>query len=732
MPDRMSGRIPRLATAAASPATKLALVDVMLSSADVTACAHAMLQWLGQHSEIETSFVAVVSAAGNELVGIAGDGVAHSQVEAFTVELSDRHHPAAICLDATEPLFFGPDDEERWDPPPPRPLPARGFHAIPLRLVTNEDPMPVGLLLVSGLDADIGEDIAWAARLFAQRVLREQHRWLRHRKLKLKRERQLMQAALDAVPDPVLLTDDRERIHVANVHAEALVSAGNDASEGRRYAISLNNMLLSAARFTATEHDAPLRREVLLADPVQGDDLLFELIGTTVHMGDGSSGVISVLRDVNDLRQATQEIEGQYKKLRQAEAQVRAERDRLDLILNAVADPVLVTSPDGGILRMNPPAARMFTLDRSAPATDDARRRVQANDAMFSTFVSQVWTADVLRWRGELNLMEPMHGEALPFEAIAGKAISREGVVTGLVTILHDRREAIEKTRLYEQVKRHSDQLRLRVEEATTELVQQNLLLRQQAVALEQASAAKSQFLASMSHELRTPLNAIIGYTALILGGISGELNEKQAGQLTRVDDNARHLLAIIQDLLDIASIESGRMVVHAESFSVAALVEEVRRELEPVIARTRLTVVVEAERDLPLITSDRKKVKQILLNFLANALKFTPEGFVHVRASYEARSDLLSLAVADTGIGIPADEHAAVFEEFRQSERSLKGGYGGTGLGLAICKRFAERLSGHISLVSAPGVGSTFTLHLPPQAALTERPHDDAVPAAR
>ena len=124
--------------------------------------------------------------------------------------------------------------------------------------------------------------------------------------------------------------------------------------------------------------------------------------------------------------------------------------------------------------------------------------------------------------------------------------------------------------------------------------------------------------------------------------------------------------------------------------------------------------------------------MKQILLNFVANALKFTPEGFVHLRASYDAKADMLSLSVADTGIGIPPEDHDAVFEEFRQSDRSLKRGYGGTGLGLAICKRFAERLAGYISLVSAPGVGSTFTLHLPPRAAFPELSHGDAAQAAR
>src|SRR5262249_52156798 len=199
-------------------------------------------------------------------------------------------------------------------------------------------------------------------------------------------------------------------------------------------------------------------------------------------------------------------------------------------------------------------------------------------------------------------------------------------------------------------------------------LAHQNELWRRQAIELEQASQPKSQSLANMSHEFRTPLNAILGYTSMLLEGMSGELNGGQSKSLQRVDSNGKHLLAIINDILDISRIEAGRMPLHLSQFRLAALVGEVVAELEPVIqARRRVKVASSVAPNVPPITSDRAKVKQIVLNLLTNALKFTPAGKVTVEASYDARARTVSVAVADTGIGIAEKDQALVFEDFRQ-----------------------------------------------------------------
>jgi signal transduction histidine kinase len=272
----------------------------------------------------------------------------------------------------------------------------------------------------------------------------------------------------------------------------------------------------------------------------------------------------------------------------------------------------------------------------------------------------------------------------------------------------------MEKAVLYEQVKRHSEELREKVREATAELAEQNELLRRQAFQLEQASAMKSQFLANVSHELRTPLNAIMGYTHLMLEGVSGQLNHAQQDKLARVDANARHLLAVINDLLDITRIESGKMPVQVERIRLPELIEEVMTEVEPVIAGTRLAVTRSLSPDLPEIATDRQKVKQIVLNLLSNALKFTPEGSVAIRLELHDHAGEISIAVSDTGIGIAEENQKTIFEAFEQANSSLARRQGGTGLGLSICRRLASLLDGRITLASRLGEGSTFTLFLP------------------
>jgi signal transduction histidine kinase len=315
---------------------------------------------------------------------------------------------------------------------------------------------------------------------------------------------------------------------------------------------------------------------------------------------------------------------------------------------------------------------------------------------------------------GEVNLVDPETGAPLPVEAIAGKMLSEHGELTAVVSILHDRREAIEKGLLYEQLKQASDELERKVHAATADIAQQNELLRRQAFELEQASNLKSQFLANMSHEFRTPLNAILGYTSMLQQGIAGELDPAVKRQLGRVASNGQHLLTIINEILDISRIEAGRMPLQIARFKLPDLVGEVLAELEPLIRRSRLTVASDIADDLNPISSDRQKVKQILLNLLSNAIKFTPQGSVHVSAQKLTAQRAFSVTVADTGIGIAPADHARIFEDFKQLDNSPTRAYGGTGLGLSICRRLSQMIGGDISVQSQLGEGSRFTLTLP------------------
>ena len=678
-------------------------------------CAVLTLRWLARHAGIDRGLCAVVETETAQLVGLTGLGLSLASVDAFNLDLNDRTHPLVVALAACEPVYFHGSGEGARQPVE-TPLGAGRIFAVPLAGLGESGDTGPGLLLLTGVDPATEEDVRWAAELLGVRL---QSLWLRRSQLderRYKREQSWLFGIINAVTDPILLTDSDGRILVANASAEMLLTADDQKSEGRRRAVALNNMLFSASNIASGSGSTASRQELLLVDPIDGQDLLFEVMSSPVKVRAGEIGSVSVLRNVTDLRRATDEIEENYRRLRIAEAETRAERDRLDLILNSVLDPILVTDPSGNIVLMNPPAERMFTVV-SAGNRAEAERRVRANDAVFTSFVSGLYASQSLRWRGELSLLDPQAGVTVQVEAISGKVLSKQGEDTAVVTILHDLTEAVEKQRLYEQVKRHSEELREKVRDATAELAEQNELLRRQAFQLEQASAAKSQFLANVSHELRTPLNAIIGYTHLLLEGVSGALSRPQSEKLSRLDANARHLLSIINDLLDLARIESGKMTVQLERVILPELIDEVMTEVEPLIDGTALIVRRSISAEVPELHTDRQKVKQIVLNLLSNALKFTPQGSVSIRLDYEAEKDWISIAVADTGIGISEENQKTIFEAFQQADSSYARREGGTGLGLTICRRLASILDGQITMVSKLGEGSTFTLVLPRQS---------------
>ena len=702
-------------------AARLELLEYFLvHHEDLARCAHATLEWLARHASVRRSVCLVVDNEANMLVGIAGYGVAAEEVGLFSWPLSDAHDVLVSALSSPEPRVFR---ASRANGHPLRILPSTPlgngpFTAFPLRGTRDADNESLGLLLLrqpSGNDADI----QWATTVLGQKIEQIRGRGsLAEEVRKLRRERALFFTIINAVTDPILLTDTEGRLIVANSRAEKLFAASEEESEGRRRAVELNNMLFSAA-LSRTAVDVPSdARELLLVDPSDGSDLLFEVLSTTVEDPREGTGVVSVLRNITDLRRATEQIEENYQKLRIAEAAARTERDRLNLIIDSVADPIIVTDQAGGTMLMNAPAEELFTLLPEADAA--AQRIVQANDAHFSSFISGLLLGETgpgeIR-RGELALLNPNTKEAVPVEAISGKVLTETGELTAVVTILHDRREALERARLFEQLKLASDELQGRVQAATAELATQNELLRRQAIELEQASRLKSQFLANMSHEFRTPLNAILGYTHMLLQGVAGDLLPAVKRQLQRIDSNGRHLLTIINEILDITRIEAGKMPMQLSEFNLNELVPEVMAELDPVIGRSKLTVTPQLSPEVPLVFSDRQKVKQIVVNLLSNALKFTHEGGIEIGVGLHPDERTATITVADSGIGIAPEHHERIFEDFRQVDDSPSRQYGGTGLGLAICRRLANALGGRITLHSRIGEGSTFTLTIPVQA---------------
>ena len=701
-----------------SEASKLSFLEALLACETLVEAASLGVDWIARTRGPKTqALIALVDLEGAPTLieaaahGFDGHGPGRrapgssvrtgrsTHLGELSLDLEDRDEPIIQALTASKPIA----------------VELAGVRCTAHRLPPNPKSEAVGLVL---LDVRLDAELRWLFDVLGRKLVDLRNlRDLRATEKRLDRERALLQSILKSVPDPVLLTDLEGRLVLANPRAEAYFASEEVESEGRRRAVALNNMLFSAALSRqAIEGNDLARRELPLVDPSDGSDRLFEVLSAPISTPDGV-GIVSVLRNVTDLQLAAQEIEDNYRRLRVAEAEVRNERDRLDLIIDSVADPIIVTDANGGMIMTNQPAERLFTASHDAPVEETLR--VRANDAHFSSHIANLFFLEPEgRWRGELGLLDPKTQNNVPVEAISGKVLSERGEVTAIVTILHDLTEQYEKNALYEELKKASSLLEEKVRRATEDVVNQNELLQRQALALEAASSAKSQFLANMSHEFRTPLNAILGYTSMLLQGVSGALPPNLVRPLQRVESNGRHLLTIINDILDIAKIEAGKMPLNLTKFAAPELVAEILAELDPLIVRSKLAVKAEIGKGVPPLRTDRPKVKQIIMNLISNALKFTPKGTVTVSVQHHKKKNETWISVADTGIGIAAHDQEAVFQDFRQVDNSPTRQYGGTGLGLAICKRLAHLLGGDIRLASKENHGSTFTFVLPSRGA--------------
>ncbi len=364
-------------------------------------------------------------------------------------------------------------------------------------------------------------------------------------------------------------------------------------------------------------------------------------------------------------------------------------------------------------------------------------KHIESILAVGSRIFYQTHFFPLLRLQGHANeiflLLRAKGGEDI---AVLANAVRRErrgewmtdAVLLRLVerrkfedALLDAKRIAEEATAMADAQRREAESANARLEKQAAELAdshrqlmtQANELDRQRELA-EEANRAKSDFLAMMSHELRTPLNAIGGYVQLLELGVHGPVTPAQEEALGRVTRSQQHLLRLINDLLNLARIESGRVDYDLQSISVSDIVQSTLPMIEPQIAARGLRYEIEVPPDLT-VAADREKLEQILLNLLSNATKFTePGGSIRIEAKIEPHGNgFVELKVIDTGVGIPMDQLDSVFEPFVQVENTQSSRAEGTGLGLSISREMAVGMGGDISATSTAGVGSTFTIRL-------------------
>src|SRR6185295_5678554 len=413
-------------------AARVRLLEGFVARAEISDCTQLALQWIAEVLGLMRSICLVRPEGEQSLFVVGSYGVTSAALASYTVSLEDWSNPLVSAFSNRKELFFpAPHSAADRKRRPSTPFEDAPFHAVPIG-VSGFPEDAIGMLLVAGSDT-LDADFHWFVSVFGQRIdqiLRQQA--LSEGDRKQGRERSLLYSIINAVTDPILLTDTEGRLLIANARALTLFTASEEESEGRRGAVRMNNMLLSSALSSkAIEETGATRRELLLVNPVDGSDLVFELLSTVTEDSRQGSGVVSILRNVTDLRRASEEIEENYRKMRIAEVQARAESDRLNLIIDSVADPIVVADAAGATSLMNEPAERLFTLPARASAVE--QRWVQTNDAHFSSFIAGMLVSADQRRAGEIGLIDPKTGEPMPVEAIAGKILSEHGELTAVV-----------------------------------------------------------------------------------------------------------------------------------------------------------------------------------------------------------------------------------------------------------------------------------------------------------
>ncbi len=407
------------------------------------------------------------------------------------------------------------------------------------------------------------------------------------------------------------------------------------------------------------------------------------------------SGAIEVVRDVTAQKLAELALR-------------ESERKYRELVENANSI-ILRWTPDARITFLNEFGQRFFgyTLDeiRGRHVMETIVPRVESAGRDLGTLMDEI-CRDPASFEQNLNENMRRNGERV-WIAWTNKIVTdAEGRVTEIFSIGQD---VTARKQAEEELHSIRADLERRVAARTAEL----------AAAKERAEAAdrlKSTFLAAMSHELRTPLNSVIGFAGLLLQRLAGPLNEEQTKQLRMIKDSGQHLLALINEVLDISKIEAGQIEFHIEPFDLPSAIRDVIQTLRPLAERKGLRIEARISPEVGSIRSDRRRVGQVLLNLVGNSIKFTDAGGVEIECLQA--SDKAIVRVTDTGIGIKPEDLGDLFRPFHQVDTGLTRQYEGTGLGLAISKRLVERLGGAISAESVWGRGSTFQFTLPLDAA--------------
>jgi PAS domain S-box-containing protein len=492
---------------------------------------------------------------------------------------------------------------------------------------------------------------------------------------KLQRERQWVESIMKSVADPIVLTNLDNEILLQNRRAEELFSGSKDAGEGKRRALKMNDLLFSAYLSSAAVSSTEIvQRDITLVDPIEGSDIHFEVISTAALNARGERlGLVSIFRDVTDLREANEELARNFIKLQQAESEARRERDRLDLIIENVGHPVAVCDANGNFMLFNARAERLFQQNEGAVRRGSAAA-VRANTVKLTSFISTLASASETDRQAEIELIDPETGAGLPMEITAGEVVDAKGQVTAVVSVLHDLSEIRElERRRVEQQLFESEKL-----------------------------AAVGRLAASIAHEVNNPLEAIKNSLYLLQTSKDETVSTRFLEVARKETERVSH---IIRQMLGFAR-RSGEV----EWVNVNQLLEETLVLIEKKLRQSKIEVGREFDAHLPAVRARADQLRQVFLNLILNAQQaIEGAGEIRIKTSRHAQSlqPSISVEISDTGYGISEDDLARIFEPFFSKRQK------GTGLGLWVTQDIVRQHGGRIEVASAKGQGTTFNVIL-------------------
>ena len=489
---------------------------------------------------------------------------------------------------------------------------------------------------------------------------------------------EFLRAILNAAPFGVMARDTAGRITLWSHGARTILGWSEDEVIGSATPSELRNI-----------PDSGPEAEVRIA---RNDGVMIEVKVRTVPWNDGT---VTILVDNSRHRSTELEIQDLLVREQQALTQARAER-RYRELLEAAPDAIIEVDSEGRILTLNAVTLHLFGYDREELlgqpvellVPDHVRSNHAGNRARYGAH-------PVTRSMGSGLALEGRRkdGSTFPVEISLSPVKSEDGFrVTAVIRDTTERKQAEDRFQAIQT--RYTGELELRNRE------------------IEGANRHKSEFLANMSHELRTPLHTVIGFSELLAEELKGPLNDNQKRFVAHIHRESQHLLALINEILDLSKIEAGKLQLRRESIDIGSLLEDALASIRPQGIDKSLQIETNVAGSI-IVDGDRLRLKQVLYNLLSNAVKFTPKGGC-VRVDVESRDGFAQVSVSDTGIGIPLNEHGSIFDAFHQVSSAAVGTREGTGLGLPISRRLVEEHGGRIWLESEPGKGSRFTFTIP------------------